>query len=437
MNQLYVGIHLLNKPKEYLTLESIDFEQDVLHLKQLIAARTQFEADKLELVHRGLVLGDEKKLKDTLKAEDHIHCFQRTTQHTDYVPNPEVTSRACLRKAYDMLNMIGNPQLNVTGRYNILERVLLEYPQFKHDLAAVAMLHDTVIFQKLCRPEVLAKIAEHHPILIEASTFISNIVRKEASQRSNSAFDQNNDSTNSSEEDSGSLGERRDDSLEPTSSSAVGNASRQRSDRMQLRLISRQQLQAALTEIGFGSVNSLSNIAQRNTDEAAAQEENRSAGDIAAGAGASAAVGGTSGMSTSLSDERISQPFLRTQLQMALEALNRQNNCNVSGEVGGRTNPGVVQPALRGNLTETDASLTARTASSAVDTAMAQGQVQDAMMTDDISLLPQRYRGHMYSNQLMTMAQMGFVNYEMNITFLGMANGNVESAINLLMTAFN
>lgn len=431
--KLFIGIHLPNKPKEYLTLNFIDFEQNVMYLKQLIANRTQFDAQNLELIYRGRILKEDKQLKMILHPEDHVHCLPRTTQFTEYVPNPNMTNKQSIQRAHAELRFIANPQISINSRVNIVQSLLNEYPHLRRDLGAIMMIRDAVLFNNIYKLEILEKLAQHYPILIEAASAIAAAVQKELAESKNPGYDPNNDSTNSSDEDSLSTSERRDNQGSmPSSSSGIAN--RARADRMQMRLISRQQLQAALDEIGFGSVNSLSNIAQRNMDEAAAAERSMSTASEAA----------PSGISTSVSDERISHTDLRNQLRRALEELNQRPASSTStiatstpieeGAVG------MPPDAMIGSSSTSSFGADSLSLPIQPDASMDQDQppeqiMEDSDMTEDDSLLPARYRRHIFAEQLRTMAQMGFVNYDVNITFLNMVNGNVESAINLLMTA--
>lgn len=56
---------------------------------------------------------------------------------------------------------------------------------------------------------------------------------------------------------------------------------------------------------------------------------------------------------------------------------------------------------------------------------------------DDSDVLPRCYRRHRFTEQLRTMAAMGFINHTQNVNYLTLADGNVEHAINLLMLGMN
>ncbi|XP_005187450.1 uncharacterized protein LOC101889711 [Musca domestica] len=374
MPSIYAGIHLPNKPDEFLKIEQIDLDQNVLHLKQQIAEKCQFQAENLEVICDGLQLTDEEKLSEALKPGANtihtVHCFQKTKKYTPYVPSEKL--KDAVDTAQSLFYTIGNIQINVSCRVNILQKILAEYPEFRRNSAALALIRDSVLFNTLHQPEVIKKIAEHYPIIIEAAPFIVSTVRKElARSGSSSKFSEPaTDSTNSSEEEN-SVGSNERGSRDDEG----GSSARSQSETARIRMISRHQLQAALAQIGFGSANSLSNIAQRNSETSVA---------------ASASETTSTPLSSSASGERISAD----ELQRALDTLNTMN-----------------QP---------------------MDTT--EQQAVNTSVTDDGDI-PSALRTHPYAEQLRTMQQMGFLNHEENLNFLNLANGNIEQAVNLLMAA--
>lgn len=166
MPSIYAGLHLPNKPDEFITLDQIDFDdRTVLNLKKIIAEKCKYDAENLELIYDGLPLSDEEKLCETsLKPEATIHCFQKTKKFIPHVPSKELKD-SDVEAAQALFVTIGNIQINVTCRVNILQKVLAEYPEFRRNSAALALIRDSVLFNTLHQPEVIKKIAEHYPII--------------------------------------------------------------------------------------------------------------------------------------------------------------------------------------------------------------------------------------------------------------------------------
>ncbi|KAM7346491.1 uncharacterized protein ACRADG_006400 [Cochliomyia hominivorax] len=388
MYSIYAGLHLPNKPDEFITLKEIDFEKKVLNLKQQIAEMCQFEANKLEIIYNGLALNDETKLVEKLKPEAVVHCFQKTKKYTPYEPSEKIREAESIESAQALFYNIGNLQINISCRFNILQKILAEYPEFRRNPAALALIRDSILFNTLHQPEVIKKVAEHYPIIVEASQFIVSTVRKELARNiSASKFSEPaTDSTNSSEEEN-SVGSNE------RSSSRDEDSGRSQSENARIRMISRQQLQAALAQIGYGSANSLSNIAQRNSETSAA-------------ASATSETSSTP-LSNSASGERISTDAFRNELIRALGSLGQRTS-------GSPSNP--TQDPL------------------AMDTSEQDQQSANTSFTDDGDI-PLIYRSHPYAEQLRTMLQMGFLNHEENLNYLNLASGNIEQAVNLLMAA--
>lgn len=386
MPSIYAGLHLPNKPEEFLTLDQIDFGKDVLHLKKQIAEKCQLDADKLEVIYNGLALQDDKKLGEALKPESIIHCFKKTKKYTPYVPSDKVKDPGVVDVAQVLFYNIGNIQINVSCRVNILQKILAEYPEFRRNPAALALIRDSVLFNTLHQPEVIKKAAEHYPIIVEAASFIVSTVRKELARNiSTSKFSEPaTDSTNSSEEEN-SVGSNERSSRDEESG-------RNQSETARIRMISRQQLQTALAQIGYGSANSLSNIAQRETSAAASGTSEAS----------------STPLSTSASGERISSDVFRNELLRALDSLGRR--------AAGAPGSGSSQDPV------------------AMDTSEQEQQSANTSLTDDGDI-PVVYRSHPYAEQLRTMLQMGFLNSEENLNYLNLANGSIEQAVNLLMAA--
>ena len=149
-----------------------------------------------------------------------------------------------------------------------------------------------------------------------------------------------------------------------------------------------------MAQIGYGSANSLSNIAQRNSETSAAASAPSEASSTP--------------LSSSASRERISTDAFRNELLRALGSLGQQSSSTSS------SNPSQDQVAM--------------------DTSEQEQQSANTSFTDDGDI-PVVYRSHPYAEQLRTMQQMGFLNHEENLNYLNLASGNIEQAVNLLMAA--
>lgn len=366
MNRLIIGIHVPEKPNEFVHLDNIDFEETVWYLKTEIGKKLEIAPENLEVVFYGEILKDEDSMSN-IDPLSTIHIFKKTKRYEPYIAKlPE----DCETEVQSLFNVISNIQINVNSRVNILQKILAEYPEFRRNLGAQALIRDSVLFNTLHQPEVVKNIAEKYPIICEAAAFIVETVKKELARNSNYVAEIVSDTTTSSEEEN---------------SGTPANQSEQ----ARIRRISRHQLAAALQQAGTTSMNSLSDIAQRNTGTS----------DSGSGTNPQTPQASTGG--------RILSSTFSNALARALGALGANSAAN-TGHVA-ESNNDANNEAMQ----------------------WMDSDPQDATSPNDG--LPARYRDHQYADQLRLMSQMGFTNYVENISYLTITNGNVENAVNLIM----
>ncbi|XP_017057165.1 uncharacterized protein LOC108098613 [Drosophila ficusphila] len=403
---------LKNKLSDVHPLHNIDLERDVAYLKALVTKemQLQFDASELEIIHHGRVLEDADTLSRSLQPNAVIHCFRKTKRYTPYVP--PAASEINTKHIQELFSLTSHLQISVTSRFNILQKILAEYPEFRRNLGAQALIRDSVLFNMLHEPEVVQNLVKDYPLICEAAPFIVDTIRKELARNSSATQFQEqaaSESTTSSEEEN-SLGAGSSSSGGSSSTAVAAAAAANRRDEMaNIRQISRQQLANALANVT--SFNSLSNIAQRNADEALQGDERprTTSAPLAGVGGTSGTVAGSSAASSSGS---ISSELFRNELARAFQALAQQHPPPVESmevESGGAP------------------------AAEAVPAVPADDVDDEDDGGDDSDVLPRCYRRHRFTEQLRTMAAMGFINHSQNVNFLTLSDGNVEHAINLLM----
>ncbi|KAI8046081.1 uncharacterized protein LOC128264464 [Drosophila gunungcola] len=408
---------LKNKLSDVHPLHNIDLERDVAYLKALVTKemQLQFDASELEIIHHGRVLEDADTLSRSLQPNAVIHCFRKTKRYSPYVP--PAASEINTKHIQELFSLTSHLQISVTSRFNILQKILAEYPEFRRNLGAQALIRDSVLFNMLHEPEVVQNLVKDYPLICEAAPFIVDTIRKELARNSSATQFQEqaaSESTTSSEEEN-SLGAGSSSSGGSSSTAVAAAAAANRRDEMaNIRQISRQQLANALANVT--SFNSLSNIAQRNADEALQGDERprtTSAPLAAVGGGLGTGAGSSSGPSSSGS---ISSELFRNELARAFQSLAQQQPSPVETmDVESAVAP----------VPESVASATADDVDDEDDGG------------DDSDVLPRCYRRHRFTEQLRTMAAMGFINHTQNVNFLEISDGNVEHAINLLMLGMN
>ncbi|KAH8281044.1 hypothetical protein KR054_007855 [Drosophila jambulina] len=406
---------LKNKLSDVHPLHNVDLDKDVAYLKALVTKelQLQFEANELEIIHHGKVLEDADTLSRSLQPNAVIHCFRKTKRYTPYVP--PVGSEINTKHIQELFSLTSHLQISVTSRFNILQKILAEYPEFRRNLGAQALIRDSVLFNMLHEPEVVQNLVRDYPLICEAAPYIVDIIRKELARNSSATQFQEqaaSESTTSSEEEN-SLGAGSSSSGGSSGTAAAAAAAANRRDEMaNIRQISRQQLANALANVT--SFNSLSNIAQRNADEALHGDERPRTSSSAPMVGAGSGPG--TGASSSSGTSSISSELFRNELARAFQSLSQQ------------------QPAVESMEVESGGGAAAAAAAPPSD---AVDDDDDGDGGDDSDVLPRCYRRHRFTEQLRTMAAMGFINHTQNVNYLTLADGNVEHAINLLMLGMN
>ncbi|XP_016960473.1 uncharacterized protein LOC108031491 [Drosophila biarmipes] len=408
---------LKNKLSDVHPLHNIDLERDVAYLKAVVTKEMelQFDASELEIIHHGRVLEDADTLSRSLQPNAVIHCFRKVKRYSPYVP-PAATE-INTKHIQELFSLTSHLQISVTSRFNILQKILAEYPEFRRNLGAQALIRDSVLFNVLHEPEVVQNLVKDYPLICEAAPFIVDTIRKELARNSSATQFQEqaaSESTTSSEEEN-SLGAGSSSSGGSSSTAVAAAAAANRRDEMaNIRQISRQQLANALANVT--SFNSLSNIAQRNADEALQGDERpRTTSAPLGGIGGSAGTGAASSSGASSSGS-ISSELFRNELARAFQSLAQQQ-----------------PPPVESMEVETGGAPTA----DAVVTAPADDVDDEDDGGDDSDVLPRCYRRHRFTEQLRTMAAMGFINHTQNVSYLEISDGNVEHAINLLMLGMN
>ncbi|XP_043652460.1 uncharacterized protein LOC122619538 [Drosophila teissieri] len=407
---------LKNKLSDVHPLHNIDLTRDVAYLKAVVTKemQLQFDASELEIIHHGRVLEDADTLNRTLQPNSVIHCFQKIKRYSPYVP-PAATE-INTKHIQELFSLTSHLQISVTSRFNILQKILAEYPEFRRNLGAQALIRDSVLFNMLHEPEVVQNLVKDYPLICEAAPFIVDTIRKELARNSSATQFQEqaaSESTTSSEEEN-SLGAGSSSSGGSSSTAVAAAAAANRRDEMaNIRQISRQQLANALANVT--SFNSLSNIAQRNADEALQGDERpRTTSAPLAGVGAAATAAGSS--SGAINSGSISSELFRNELARAFQSLAQNQPApveNMEVESGGGPVPELVATAPVDDVDDEDDG------------------------GDDSDVLPRCYRRHRFTEQLRTMAAMGFINHTQNVNYLELSDGNVEHAINLLMLGMN
>lgn len=312
---------------------------------------------------------DSDKL-EIIDANSCVQVFLKKPTQWKYEHDKTYTKEDCARIA-QLFESITNTQIGVSSRLSILKKISEQYPEFKVNMHAQAMIRDVILFYTLDKAEVIERVAKDLPVICDAADFIVKTTRQELVKTTTSERTTNSASTSTAEDR-----EENDLSYESSTSSDDDNNQSLRVSTSNRPRITIESLENAVREASQ-SANSLSNIAQR-------QQE------------ANADGSGTSGRTN---------PILPNSLSNA------------------------ISQAMSSIVTPQNSTGSSAADNSAVEN-METSQDDNAANFID---LPAMYRSHMYAEQMQTMRHMGLVNDALNLNLLMMTNGNLENAVNLAL----
>lgn len=135
-----------------------------------------------DICYLGNMLDDDTKLSATMKPNALVHCFRKIKGYTPYVP--PAASDINTKHIQELFSLTSHLQISVTSRFNILQKILAEYPEFRRNLGAQALIRDSVLFNMLHEPEVVQNLVRDYPLICEAASFIVDTIRKELARNS-------------------------------------------------------------------------------------------------------------------------------------------------------------------------------------------------------------------------------------------------------------
>lgn len=375
MASLYLGVRLPEKPFKRLKLTNVDLiTKNVADLKKEAEKLLNFPHNELVFIYCGTVLENDNQTLDGYKvrAETMIQVFPK--QHDmEYKSEPATNDQinAAVSSYRAIFKEIANSSATKTIRPEIMKQILEAYPEFHTNLGAYAILRDSILIQSMTDYETAKTIAKQYPILVHSAEFVAKLLRENLASNTPNLIQSV---------------QPAEDSMSDSSSSSESDspmvASNQRSG--DIRQISRDQLTQALLLAGSASTNSLSNIAQRNQSQTSTSslQSTSSAPSVAAAPSSASLI--SSSMFTNALSQALSQAG--TGATPSTQSTSAQPNPTPSAP----NQPNV--PGSNENLAER------------------------------------------YATELQTMREMGLFEEMVNIQALAISNGDVEAAINLVLS---
>ncbi|XP_053681172.1 ubiquitin-like protein 7 [Anopheles nili] len=450
MPTVYLGVHLPFKPYQKLKVEDIDLSCSTDTLRAEVAKLIQSDVapDDFELIYCGSLLQTDDVLQNKgIGDGSTVYVIQKRPERKNPPASeqPQEGRTLSIAEAQELMsvwNRVDSSNFQKVRQPEFMKNVLDAYPAIRRNLFVLSMLKDPILLSSMQQPETIRRVALKHPILLEASPTIVQLLNSKMIQKTANCHL------------SAPLDNALDDPLSDSSSSDDNTTSPTTSTVVTMRRITADNLASALAFAGQrGSYNSLSNISQRDADSRANQHE--AAPD---GAAPSASSGTNSDLPSTSMAASASQASTSTTLPVPAAA-------GTGGEPS-RAGPitssmlldaiSIMYEQQRGETAATSGPGSTSTTSSAaasgvgerpgatepMDTSPATAgtapPVSEPMGAD---LGAQTMSQHstlaasigQYRRELDQMREMGLTDTETNLQALLVCNGNVESAINLVL----
>lgn len=267
-------------------------------------------------------------------------------------------------------------------------------PELKKDSVAMSILKDPFLLANMQNPDTVRKVAQHHRVLVEAS---ENIVKALKSAKTLTDSSAPNAMSQISFED------LSDSSSSSSSSGNEGDSSR--ASGSNIRRITAEHLRQSLAA-ATQNRNSLANISQRNLNQ---------------GSGSGGSSSSSAGSVPAAAHPFISSSMFMNAMNEVLMASRRANESST-----------VPQPAPE---------VAAETERESTPAAAVEEEAQEDVVMGDEERRAQEERDiEMITNfqpQLRQMEELGLRNKAQNIQALMLCNGNLEDAVNFVLTEMN
>ncbi|XP_058058985.1 uncharacterized protein LOC131209853 [Anopheles bellator] len=438
---IYLGVHLPFKPYQKLKVDNVDLASGTESLRTVAAKLIKSNVAKDDFVF--IYCGTQLTTEDTLQSQGigdqaMIQVVQKRREPDDSAAGQqEPFTEADVQEVLGIWRTVDSSNFQKVRQPEFMKNALDAHPAIRGDLFVLSMLKDPILLSSMQQPETIRRVAEKHRVLIDASRAIVQLLNSKILLKVNNYHL------------SAPMDNTLDDPLSDSSSSDENTASPTTSSAVTLRRITPEQLASALAfatgsgpTAGSGSYNSLSNISQRDADSRETQQDqtgmeattSQPSTSGTAGAGSAATAGNVSS-----TDRNITSSMMMDAISMIFQQREQQQReetgASASGSGGGSGGESSSRPVPTGTDEPMDTSPPAP--------APAADETAAAPMGDDLGAQTQSQhtsiaaRMGRYRAELELMREMGLADTENNLQALIVCNGNVESAVNLVLSCMN
>uniref|UniRef100_A0A2M4AKW7 Putative ubiquitin-like protein 7 n=1 Tax=Anopheles triannulatus TaxID=58253 RepID=A0A2M4AKW7_9DIPT len=440
MTVIFLGVHLPFKPYQKLKLENFDLNSPTETLWTETAKLIKGDVAVDDLVF--LYCGSQLKKDDTLQSKgiregSMIHVIQqRQEQKSAGSEQQRPFTEADVQEMLGIWRTVDSSNFQKVRQPEFMKNALDAHPAIRGDLFVLSMLKDPILLSSMQQPETIRRVAEKHRVLIDASRAIVKLLNSKMISKVNNYHL------------SAPMDNALDDPLSDSSSSDENTASPTTSNVPAMRRITADELASALAFAGSGTrsgsgYNSLSNISQRDADNRESQQDSTgmeatdsnqpSTSSSSAGPAAAGESTSTERMTSSMLMDAISMIFQQRDGSSSSSSALAAPGANSPSTSGAASSSRATQPTVPAADEPMDTS--PAIASTAADPATPMGDDLGAHAQSQHSSVAARLA--QYRSGLDLMREMGLADTESNLQALIVCNGNVESAVNLVLSGMN
>ncbi|XP_014615555.1 PREDICTED: ubiquitin-like protein 7 [Polistes canadensis] len=184
-SELVLGIRSNSQILTTIKLRDINLNNKVEYLRYKTAAKANLAKESFELIYCGCILEDDMYLETCgLKSGAMVHVLMKKEEEPP-VPMKYISEESILQLASTFKSFNENPAFRsalhrLSKRPEVIENIISSSPGLHEDSVAIAMLQDPDLMGHFTDIDTIKRIAELHPVLVEAAQNLAAAVHEEA-----------------------------------------------------------------------------------------------------------------------------------------------------------------------------------------------------------------------------------------------------------------
>ncbi|KYM96975.1 Ubiquitin-like protein 7, partial [Cyphomyrmex costatus] len=183
--ELLFGVQINSEMIMPITLSGVNLKTKVEVLKQEAAERWNLPKNSFEFIYCGLILEDDATVESVgLKNGSMVHALKKKEPESSML-NKHISEDCILQlasafKSFNETPAFRNALHRLSKRPEVIDNIISSSPGLHEDAVAIAMLQDPDLMAHFIDVDTVRRIAQLHPVLIEAAQNIAAAVHEEA-----------------------------------------------------------------------------------------------------------------------------------------------------------------------------------------------------------------------------------------------------------------